>query len=144
MHNPRSDPIPRPGAFYLTEPPARRKNLPPLFWLRVDIRKGSRLIMPSTPIRIRPGEDGQLIVQLPYSPDDVAKIKTVVGRGWHARERHWTIPPNGSGVVRTSRRQNDDDLYTCLSSRAGWCPQSAGRDVRSITEERYADPYKSL
>ena len=48
--------------------------------------------MPSAPIRIRPGEDGQLIVQLPYSPDHVAKIKTVAGRRWHARERHWTVP----------------------------------------------------
>ena len=36
--------------------------------------------MLSEPIRIRPGEDGQLIVQLPYSPDHVAKIKTVPGR----------------------------------------------------------------
>ncbi len=48
--------------------------------------------MPSAPIRVRPGEDGQLIVQLPYPPDHVAKIKTVAGRRWHARERHWTVP----------------------------------------------------
>lgn len=31
-------------------------------------------------------------MQLPYSPDHVAKIKTVAGRRWHARERHWTVP----------------------------------------------------
>lgn len=48
--------------------------------------------MPSAPIRIRPGEDGQLIVQLPYAPDHVAKIKTVAGRRWHAREQYWTVP----------------------------------------------------
>lgn len=49
-------------------------------------------MMPTPPIRIRPREDGQLIVQLPYSPDHVAKIKTVAGRRWHAKERYWTVP----------------------------------------------------
>jgi hypothetical protein len=48
--------------------------------------------MPSAPIRIKPGTDGLLIVELPYSPDHVAKIKTVAGRRWDAKERHWTIP----------------------------------------------------
>lgn len=51
--------------------------------------------MPSAPIRIRPGEDGQLIVQLPYAPDHVAKIKTVAGRRWHVKEQHWTVPQGG-------------------------------------------------
>lgn len=59
--------------------------------------------MPSAPIRIRPGADGQLIVQLPYSLDHVAKIKTVAGRRWHADERHWTVP------------QGDETLGTLLS-----------------------------
>ena len=36
--------------------------------------------------------EGRLIVQLPHSPDHVAKIKTVAGRRWHAKERHWTVP----------------------------------------------------
>ncbi len=48
--------------------------------------------MPSDLIRIRPGEAGRLIVQLPYSPDHVAKIKTMAGRQWHAKERYWTVP----------------------------------------------------
>ena len=43
-------------------------------------------------IRVRPGEGGRLIVQIPYSPDHVAKIKMVVGRRWHAHERHWSVP----------------------------------------------------
>jgi hypothetical protein len=60
--------------------------------------KDIEVIMPSAPIRIRPGEDGQLIVQLPYSPDHVAKIKTVASRRWHAKERHWTVPP-GDGML---------------------------------------------
>jgi integron integrase len=44
------------------------------------------------PIRIRPGEAGRLIVLLPYTPERVAKIKTVVGRRWDQQERHWTVP----------------------------------------------------
>jgi hypothetical protein len=41
---------------------------------------------------MRPGEEGRLIVHVPYSPDHVAKIKTVVGRRWHQQEKHWTVP----------------------------------------------------
>ncbi|HXF92392.1 MAG TPA: integron integrase [Nitrospiraceae bacterium] len=48
--------------------------------------------MSAEPIRIRPGEEGRLIVQIPYSPERVAKIKTVVGRRWHRQEKHWTVP----------------------------------------------------
>lgn len=49
-------------------------------------------------IRVRPGEGGRLIVQIPYSPDHVAKIKTVAGRRWHAHERHWSVP-QGEGTL---------------------------------------------
>ncbi|MDF0643286.1 MAG: hypothetical protein P0111_04600 [Nitrospira sp.] len=48
------------------------------------------------PIRIRPGASGKLIVQLPYSPDYVAKIKTMAGRGWHQGEKYWTVPHTGT------------------------------------------------
>ena len=30
-------------------------------------------------IQVRPGEGGRLIIRLPYSPDHVAKIKTMAG-----------------------------------------------------------------
>jgi hypothetical protein len=50
------------------------------------------MMRPADPIRINPGEAGTLIVQLPYSPDHVAKIKTVAGRRWHQEEKHWTVP----------------------------------------------------
>jgi hypothetical protein len=38
------------------------------------------LAVPANPIQIRPGEAGRLVVLLPYTPERVAKIKTVVGR----------------------------------------------------------------
>lgn len=43
-------------------------------------------------IRIGPGEVGRLIVRLPYSPECIAKIKTVAGRRWHQEKRCWTVP----------------------------------------------------
>ncbi|HWF62815.1 MAG TPA: phage integrase N-terminal SAM-like domain-containing protein [Nitrospira sp.] len=55
--------------------------------------------MPSAPIQIRPGEDGQLIVQLPYSPDHVTKIETIVGRRWHQQAKHWTVPQTKDAVT---------------------------------------------
>lgn len=69
------------------------KNVPRLFLFLMDIMGNEESMVPADPIRIRLGEAGRLIVQFPYSPDYVAKIKTVAGRRWHAKERHWTVPP---------------------------------------------------
>lgn len=55
------------------------------------------MMTPET-IRVRSGEGGRLLVQIPYSPDYVAKIKTVAGRRWHAHERHWSVP-QGEGTL---------------------------------------------
>lgn len=51
-------------AFYLTGLQAQRKNLPLLFRILMDLGRDNYFVMPSAPIRIRPGEDGRLIVQL--------------------------------------------------------------------------------
>jgi len=50
------------------------------------------LAVPANSIQIRPGEAGRLVVLLPYTPERVAKIKTVVGRRWHHKEKYWTVP----------------------------------------------------
>ena len=47
---------------------------------------------PAGSIQIRPGEEGKVIVLLPYSPERVAKIKTVAGRHWDSKKRYWTVP----------------------------------------------------
>jgi hypothetical protein len=65
----------------------------------MDIVRDEELMMPTDPIRIKPGEAGTLIVQLPYSPDHVAKIKTVVGRRWHQQEKHWTVPHTNGAIT---------------------------------------------
>ena len=43
-------------------------------------------------IKVRPGENGTLIVELPYNQDAIAKIKTITGRVWNAEQRAWRIP----------------------------------------------------
>ena len=48
--------------------------------------------MEQAPIRVEPGEAGRLIVRLPYTPERVAKIKTVDGRRWHGPEKYWSVP----------------------------------------------------
>ncbi len=51
------------------------------------------------PIQIKPGEAGRLIVLVPYSPELVAKMKTVAGRRWHHGEKYWTVP-HTDGALR--------------------------------------------
>jgi len=51
------------------------------------------------PIQIRQGEAGRLIVVLPYSPERVAKIKTMAGRRWDSKQRYWTIPHTDAALA---------------------------------------------
>jgi site-specific recombinase XerD len=53
-----------------------------------------------TTIQIRPGEGKQVVVVLPYSPERVAKIRTISGRRWHPEERYWTVPASEGTVER--------------------------------------------
>lgn len=43
-------------------------------------------------VTVSPGTPGRLVVRFPYSPEAVAKVKTVWGRRWHPEEKHWTVP----------------------------------------------------
>jgi integron integrase len=43
-------------------------------------------------IQITSAEAGRLKIVFPYHPDRIAKIKGVVGRRWHPKEKHWTVP----------------------------------------------------
>lgn len=70
--------------------------------------------MLTEPIRIGLGEEGRVIVPVPYSPARVAKIKTVPGRRWHRGEQYWTIPHTD---LTLSHRQ-PFNLYACPQS--GW------------------------
>ncbi len=44
------------------------------------------------------GEEHRMIVRIPYSPERVAKMKTIAGRRWHRQEQYWSVP-QGPGAL---------------------------------------------
>jgi integron integrase len=54
----------------------------------------------SDAIEVSQGEDGRLIVRVPYTAERVAKIKTIAGRRWHPQERCWSVPPSPQAIDR--------------------------------------------
>jgi integron integrase len=58
----------------------------------VEVTVDNSLTAPAGPIRIKPGEEGRLVVVVPYDPERVAKIKTFGGRRWYPKEKYWTVP----------------------------------------------------
>lgn len=59
-----------------------------------EIPSSPKSVLPALtgPIRIKPGEEGRLVVVLPYDAKRVAKIQTVAGRRWYPKEKYWTVP----------------------------------------------------
>jgi integron integrase len=51
-------------------------------------------------MQIGPGEAGMLVVRLPYSPEGVARIKTIPGRRWHSEGKYWTVPRTDGALAR--------------------------------------------
>ncbi len=52
-------------------------------------------------IVVRP-DNGRLLVLFAYSPERVAKIKTVPGRLWHGPEKYWSVPNDLDMIARLS------------------------------------------
>ena len=51
-------------------------------------------------IQIKPGDEGEIIVVLPYTPERVEKIRGVPGRRWQPEVKHWTVPRTDGMVER--------------------------------------------
>ena len=82
-------------------------------------------------IQVRSGEGGRLIVRIPYSPDHVAKIKTVAGRRWHAQERHWTVP-RGGGTLGKLQDLFPGQLIDCDPALGAVRTQDNGKPSSSV------------
>jgi integron integrase len=52
------------------------------------------------PIRAAPRPDGRLTVHLPFSPERVAKIKSLPGRRWHPDSKTWSVPDEPGALDR--------------------------------------------
>lgn len=59
-----------------------------------EIPSSPKKVLPArtSPIQVKPGEPGRLIVRVPWTPTRVAKINTVDGRRWYPNEQYWTVP----------------------------------------------------
>lgn len=79
-------------------------------------------------IQIRPGDEGEIIVVLPYAPERVARIKTVPGRRWHAEEKYWTVPRTDGMVERLLEPFAGEEVEV----------DPALRPVREVMEETLA------
>ncbi len=55
--------------------------------------------IPEERIRISPGEDGRVLVHLPYTPDRVNQIRTVPGREWDSKKKRWSVP-HSDGIIK--------------------------------------------
>lgn len=82
------------------------------------------------PIRIRPGEPSRLVVLLPYSPERVAKIKTVAGRRWHIQEKHWTVPHDDKTLKRMLELFAADHVELAPALRPGSAAPAVRKSVR--------------
>lgn len=89
------------------------------------------------PIIVRPGEPGRLTVFLPYSPERVAKIKTVPGRAWHACEKLWSVPEAASAQLRTLFA--DDRIEFATDARTA-APSTDLERARTALRARHMSP----
>ena len=57
------------------------------------------LPIPTIPgLEIRLHSEDRLLVLFPYHPENVARIKSIPGRQWHAKEKNWSIPFNDTAL----------------------------------------------
>jgi len=99
-------------------------------------------------IHIRPGEAGRLIVDLPYSPRRIDKIRTIPGRRWHHKEKLWSVPDTPDMRDRLSALFAGDEVHMASESREPGTrrpDQAAGLDqlllqVRKTIRARHLSP----
>ncbi|MFH1725065.1 MAG: integron integrase [Elusimicrobiota bacterium] len=82
-------------------------------------------LRPPRRIRLQPGEEGRIIVQLPYSPGHLEKIRTVAGRWWHPEQMHWTVPGGGRMVAHLLRLFSGEPVDLDPALRAPGAPRTA-------------------
>ena len=87
------------------------------------------------PIVVRPGEPGRLVVLFPYSPERVAKIKSVPGRRWHSADKHWSVPDQPGAQERLTALFKDETIETPNHDEPDIL-----RRVRSAVRSRHFSP----
>lgn len=75
-------------------------------------------------VTVSPGTPGRLVVRFPYSPEAVAKIKTVWGRHWHPEEKHWTVPDKPGMLERLKEVFGPDGVESEIPAAPPPAPES--------------------
>ncbi|MBI3298710.1 MAG: integron integrase [Elusimicrobia bacterium] len=70
------------------------------------------------PIRLAPGALGRLLVTLPYSPERVARIKTIEGRRWLPEEKAWSVPDKPGMLERLRALFAPETIETVAAPKA--------------------------
>lgn len=87
------------------------------------------------PIQVSRGPEGRLIVRLPFSPERVAKIRTLPGRRWHPAERYWSVEDSPDMPAALLTLFADDELEL----GPGLAPSLEGR-IRAAARIRGLSP----
>lgn len=62
------------------------------------------------PIRIRAGAPGWILIELPYTPERVEKIKTLAGRIWLDDHHCWAVPKTARLIDRLNALFSGDQI----------------------------------
>lgn len=103
----------------------------------MQLLPGVNRIVSMDPIIVRPGESGRLTVLLPYSPERVAKIKTVPGRAWRASEKLWSVPEGAAAQLRTLFADDHIEFANDAKSSA---PLTDMERARAALRSRHMSP----
>ncbi len=90
-------------------------------------------------IHVSPGTPGRLVVRFPYSPEAVAKIKTVGGRYWHVEEKFWTVPDKPGMLDRLKEVFAPDEVLSESPEKSPPCVAPLLAKLRdSISKKQYS------
>lgn len=92
-------------------------------------------------ILVEPSSDGRLSIRLPYSPERVAKIKSIAGRSWDGRNKRWLIPCQADTVERLRALFPDEalELSAALENKAAPAAPLIER-LRRAVRARHCSP----
>ena len=65
-------------------------------------------------------------MRLPYTPERVAKLETVVGRRWHPQEKSWTVPHTDEALAHLLALFAGEPVAVDPSLRPGRVPTHRG------------------
>jgi hypothetical protein len=81
-------------------------------------------------IKIGSDTPGRITVTFPYSPEVVAKIKTIKNRRWHPEEKYWSFPQSESALneILSALEEEEVDIDPSLHALASEVEREKQRD----------------